>query len=599
MILASMQLGTEKDIVLTRQRGRQIARLLSFDAQEQVRIATAISEAVRETLTYCQSAEVQFRLDTVQNRFVIQLICSWRDSADDDAAGNFYSSAGMTAARRLIGPCEFIPGDNGIRVELQRPLPPGLQNIDDDALRELAESVSNVPSEDFYQEFRNQNQELLAALNAMRDHQTELAKLNRELEETNRGVMALYAELEDNADSLRQAGEQKTRFYSGISHEFRTPINSILGLSRLLLNRVDGDLSVEQERQVKLIQACADNLLEWVNDLLDVARVDAGRMELRVESFYLGDLLAGLRGVMRPLAVNPAVVLEFEVPLELQTLELRTDEGKISQILRNLISNALKFTERGEVRVSVRTPGQSAEAIEFSVRDTGVGISPEHIQRIFDEFYQVDGPLQRRSKGTGLGLPLSRRLASLIGGSIRASSEPGRGSVFSLTIPRQFSSATTIQQAVGEASQLGLRSDLPALSRPRVLLIDDDAPSRYLLAQALAALPLDVTEAEGGRQGLELAALLRPQAVFLDLGMPDLNGFEVLRLLRQAPHTRNVPIVIYSAQELSERERELLCERATAILPKPARGGEFSLERVRETLAQAGVVVSWESNVRT
>jgi signal transduction histidine kinase len=267
-----------------------------------------------------------------------------------------------------------------------------------------------------------------AALAACR---AELTDLRAELEETNRGVVALYAELDTQAEQLRQATELKSRFLAYMSHEFRTPISSIRSIARLLMDRVDGPLTAEQERQVAFIQRNANDFAEMVDDLLDLAKVEAGRVEISPAWFEMVDLFTALRGMFKPVLTNPDVNLVFEDPGPLP--RLYTDDRKLSQILRNFISNALKFTPAGEVRVSAMVEGD--DQVTFSVADTGVGIAAEYHESVFDDYTQVNSPLQRRLRGTGLGLSISKRFAELLGGSVRMQSEPGKGSVFSVTIP--------------------------------------------------------------------------------------------------------------------------------------------------------------------
>jgi signal transduction histidine kinase len=276
--------------------------------------------------------------------------------------------------------------------------------------------------------------ELQAALDASR-HEAE--NLRAELEETNRGVLALYAELDVQADQLREATELKSRFLAYMSHEFRTPINSIRSITRLLLDRVDGPLTEEQEKQVAFIQQNATEFAEMVDDLLDLAKVEAGRVEISPAWFEMVDLFSALRGMFKPVLTNPDVHLVFEEPENVP--KLYTDDRKLSQILRNFVSNALKFTPRGEVRVAAKFEGDSR--VTFSVSDTGIGISPEFHQSIFEDFSQVQSALQKRLRGTGLGLSLSKKLAQLLGGSVKLESEPGKGSVFSVTIPVQLEGA--------------------------------------------------------------------------------------------------------------------------------------------------------------
>jgi len=263
----------------------------------------------------------------------------------------------------------------------------------------------------------------------------QLAALEAELEETNRGVVALYAELDTQAQQLRQATDLKSRFLSYMSHEFRTPIASIRSLTRLLLDRIDGPLTEEQERQVRFIESTSMEFGEMVDDLLDLAKVEAGRVEISPAWFELVDLFSALRGMFKPVLVNPDVSLVFEEPPG--SLPLYTDDKKLSQILRNFISNALKFTQKGEVRVSAQQNGETS--VTFAVSDTGIGIAKEYHHAIFHDFAQIDSPIQKRLRGTGLGLSLSKRLAELLGGTVALQSELGTGSTFSVTLPLRLS----------------------------------------------------------------------------------------------------------------------------------------------------------------
>ena len=266
----------------------------------------------------------------------------------------------------------------------------------------------------------------------------QLAALEAELTETNKGVVALYAELEDRAEQLRHASELKSRFLSYVSHEFRTPLNSIAALTGILLQRLDGPLTEEQERQIKLIGGSAGELTELIDDLLDLAKVEAGRITVSPAWFQMMDLFSALRGMFKPILSSSDVDLVFEEPPTL--VPLFTDHKKLSQILRNFVSNALKFTVKGEVRVSAVQNGD--ESITFSVADTGIGIASEFHHAIFQDFAQLQSPIQKRLRGTGLGLSLSKRLAGLLGGTVALQSELGRGSTFSVTVPLHLRTAT-------------------------------------------------------------------------------------------------------------------------------------------------------------
>jgi signal transduction histidine kinase len=265
-----------------------------------------------------------------------------------------------------------------------------------------------------------------------------LASLEAELAETNKGVVALYSELDDNSALLREAADLKSRFLSYMSHEFRTPLASITSIANILLAGTDGPLTSEQQRQLMFVQGSVRELTEMVDDLLDLAKVEAGRISISPEWFEMVDLFSALRGMFKPIVASGAVSLIFEEP-QSETV-IFTDNKKLSQILRNFISNALKFTVEGEVRVTVGTVEH--EMIEFAVSDTGIGISKEHLPALFSDFVQLDTRIQKRLRGTGLGLSLAKKFSELLGGTVAVESEVGKGSRFSVTIPSRYSGGT-------------------------------------------------------------------------------------------------------------------------------------------------------------
>jgi signal transduction histidine kinase len=271
----------------------------------------------------------------------------------------------------------------------------------------------------------------LAAQLAARE--ADIVALRQELDETNKGVVALYAELDDKAEQLRNADELKSRFLSYMSHEFRTPLTSMTSITGILLSRLDGPLTDEQQKQVEFIRGSTRELTDMVNDLLDLAKVEAGRITISPEWFEMVHLFSALRGMFKPIVNSSDVSLVFDEPDD--DIRLFTDDKKVSQILRNFISNALKFTQQGEVRVSARLlPG---DQVEFAVADTGIGIASEHVQTLFNEFVQLNVPLQKRLRGTGLGLSLAKKFAELLGGTVGVESELGSGSRFWVRLPRE------------------------------------------------------------------------------------------------------------------------------------------------------------------
>ena len=316
-----------------------------------------------------------------------------------------------------------------------------------DLRRRLAASVHRSPLD----ELRTQNAELLAALDEAQARKQELLQVNAELEETNhgvlalynelsteledtnRGVVALYAEIDQKNALLREASESKTRFLRNISHELRTPVNSVLGLARLLLDRNGVDpLTDEQRHQIEFINSSGEDLLRLVNELLDLAKAESGRIEPVIDDVDLATLFRELEGTTRPLITRDDVRLVVEEPTEVT--RLRTDGTLLRHVLRNLLSNAVKFTEHGAITLAA-TPVEDGRMVRVSVRDEGIGISPEDQAKVFEEFYQVRGRLQTSAKGTGLGLAFARRVAVILGGDLRVQSTPGEGSTFLVELP--------------------------------------------------------------------------------------------------------------------------------------------------------------------
>ena len=435
--LLTIDLRTEPDVVQARHRVRHVAHLLGVSDVEKTALATAVSELARNVLLYAGRGQIAVSL---RLQSPAALVVRVKDEGpgiphlDDVLSGQYISPTGMglglIGVRRLSDEFDIdtAPG-RGTTVTLAVRLPTNVKP----SIPAITEALSQQPSVAPLQEAAQQNRELLTALEHVRVRQSEVERLNGELAETNRGVVALYAELDEKADSLRRASEYKSRFLSDMTHELRTPLNAMISLSRLLLNRTDGDLTPEQERQVALIHKSATGLGEMVNDLLDLAKIEAGRLDLSLSDFDAAEVLAGLRGIFRPLLVDSRVQLVIEDPAT--SLILHSDERKLTQILRNVISNALKFTEEGQVSVTVNLP--DADHVEFLVADTGIGIEPKHQSLIFEDYTQIDSTVQRHVRGTGLGLPLTRKLARLLGGEVNVHSKLGEGSTFVVRLPRR------------------------------------------------------------------------------------------------------------------------------------------------------------------
>ncbi len=554
--LYAMHIENERDMVAARVKARDASAALGFSPQDQTRISTSVLEAARTVLTAGQPARAEFLVDhaTRGRRFVVRFLTAagagerLRAMRNDNAQ----SALGLLAAQRLMDQCAIADEADGITsISLAKALPDGVPCD----MQAVGNALSRPSGEDTAAELQRQNRELIAALADLRERQEELTRLTRELEDTNRGVVALYAELDARADHLRRADESKSRFLSNMSHEFRTPLSSIRALSKLLLDRIDGELTEEQEKQVRFIRKAAEDLSETVDDLLDLAKIEAGKIEVRPTEFEVDTLFSALRGMLRPLSPGGAVELVFDSCEGLPPI--RTDEAKVAQVLRNFVSNALKFTERGEVRVAA-SYDEARRLITFSVSDTGIGIAPEHQQVVFEEFGQVENRLQQYVKGTGLGLPLCRKLCKLLGGDVSLVSEVGRGSTFSATIPARYG-------ADFDAAQHAASDTRPAVlvvaSSP-IERLDCEAALRDSSYRAMSAATLD----EAGR----LFARTQPAALLLAVRPAPSEAWIWLAALRAQAATRSIPVVVLGDAEDRDEAQAL---GATAFIEKPVGGG--------------------------
>ena len=519
--LASLRVRDLPGVFAARRLSRELASELGLEQQDQVRVATALSEVCRSTISTGQAAEIAFGADAAD--LVLRV------TVDGERPDE-----GITAASRLM---DTVTVEGAvIRMRKRRPLNSALD------LGAVRERLTAMIPESTLEELRRQNQDLIASLEEATRQKEQLLLLNAELQETNRGVMALYSELSDEleqtnrgvvalyreldekSEQLRAASESKDRFWANVSHELRTPLNSVTGLTRLLAEP-DSGLGDEQLYQVGLIRNATGTLLALVNDLLDVAKAESGRLVLDPAEVSLPALLATLRGLTRPMAEGKPV--DVVVSADGAPSALLTDETALTAILRNLLSNAIKYTDDGEVRLSVRTV---PDKVEITVSDTGTGIPAGQLERVFEEFYQVPGA---RRGGTGLGLPYARRLAQLLGGELTLSSEAGTGTTVVLSLPHGLPSVGT------------------------VVVADDDGGFREVLKAMLAGIAGEVIEAADGDQALSAVHDRRVDLVLADLSMPGTDG---IALLARLP--AGLPAIVITGRDVPAPPR------ASALLGK-------------------------------
>jgi signal transduction histidine kinase/DNA-binding response OmpR family regulator len=358
-----------------------------------------------------------------------------------------------------------------------------------------------------------------------------------------------FHEIQEKSEQLQAASQHKSQFLANMSHELRTPLNAIIGVTEMLLEDAR-DLKRDDEIEpLERVIRAARHLLALINDILDLSKIEAGKMELHLESFAVAPLVEDVVKTIQPLAQKNGNVLVVKCPADIGTI--RADQTRVRQALLNLMSNANKFTERGSVTVSVRrTAGDGGERIEMAVADTGIGMTPEQMGRLFEEFVQADASTTRKYGGTGLGLAISRRFCQMMGGDITVESEPGRGSTFTIRLPAEVLAAQPIPVARrAPASQ----APVPSAISPDVLIVDDDPTVRSVTERFLVREGFSVVTADGGREGLRLARELHPTAITLDVIMPDLDGWTVLAALKGDPVLSDIPVILMTV--LDEKNR--------------------------------------------
>jgi signal transduction histidine kinase/HAMP domain-containing protein/CheY-like chemotaxis protein len=446
-------------------------------------------------------------------------------------------------------------------------------------------------------ELQTQQQELQRSNAELQEKAGLLADRNADIEAKNLEIEQARQELEERAQQLSTASLYKSEFLANMSHELRTPLNSLLVLAQLLALNPGGNLTEKQVGYATVIHSAGSDLLELINDILDLSKVEAGKLDVNPAPFPLRPLLDSLETIFRPLTTDKALEFRVSTGPDLAA-ELVTDEQRLRQVLRNLLSNAVKFTESGsvELRVEMVPPdalprelrGQE-QVLAFHVSDTGIGIAEEHLDSIFGAFQQADGTTSRRYGGTGLGLSISLQIARLLGGVIDAESVLGQGSRFSLLLPvrtpESDGGAVAPARRPGPAAvETRLGDDLDG----RVaLIVDDDERNVYALTDVLELHGARVLRAADGREGLDLlraADGADVDVVLMDVMMPELDGYEATRLIRSIPRFADLPIIAVTAKAMPGDREEILAAGATDYVVKPLDTDDL-LERIHRHLS--------------
>ncbi|MFA6153511.1 response regulator [Mesorhizobium sp.] len=447
-----------------------------------------------------------------------------------------------------------------------------LQNLLEETQRQSEELQTQS------EELRVSNEELEEQSRALKESQSRLELQQVELEQTNSQLEQQAQQLELQRDDLErvnasvnlkareleQASRYKSDFLANMSHELRTPLNSSLILAKLLADNPNDNLSAEQVKYAQTIQSSGNDLLNLINDILDLSKIEAGHVEIRPEPVAVRRLADSIRQLFDPVARDKGLAFKIEIDPELPA-SIETDAQRLEQVLKNLLSNAFKFTEAGEVAVSIR-PADEGQ-ISFAVSDTGIGIAKEQQQSVFEAFHQADGTISRKYGGTGLGLSISRQLVRLLGGSMELDSQPGQGSTFTITIPVSYDPAKVAPREAQE--DVAATPALPGVEKPRsaaparprtieddrdgtpdgkrvLLVIEDDANFASILRDLSREMGFRSIVAGTAEEALTLAKEFLPSAIILDVGLPDQSGLAVLDRLKHDVETRHIPIHIVS-----------------------------------------------------
>ena len=406
-----------------------------------------------------------------------------------------------------------------------------------------------------YRKIRNLKDELEKNNIELETQQSELKTQSVELQEQNR-------ELEMQKDQLSEVNRLKTSFLSNMSHELRTPLNSIIALSGVLNRRLAGKIAEEEHSYMDVIERSGKNLLSLINDILDISRIESGRVDLEIDNFNIQDLIEEISLTILPLAHQKNIELKFEKIDE--ALIIESDEDKCRHIIQNIVGNAVKFTEKGHVTI---TADKQDTYLSIVVADTGIGIAREQLKLIFEEFRQADSSTSRRFGGTGLGLSISKRYSELLGGTIEVSSIPGEGTDFTILLPLKFPNEKRLSQEDTKIAEISkpkhthinqCAATKSQLARPTILVVDDSEPAIIQIKDVMEEIGYCVNVARDGSEALQIIDEMIPDAMILDLMMPVMDGFQVLQTIREEERTAHVPVLILTAKHITKEELRFL-----------------------------------------
>ncbi len=586
--LLRMTIRFEPDIITSRQKTKLIAQELGLDTQDQIRLATTVSELARNVFQYARTGTIEFFFTIELPQFFYIVVSDSGPGIqfiEKILAGDYTSQSGMgvglRGAKKLMDYFHVeTSSQNGTVVTIGKKLRLDVSTAKAENLKQVITDMVSIPASNPFEALQNQNRELSTALDEVRVAKENLSRLNIELAETNRAVIALYAELDGRALSLKAANEAlvyateqadlaneaKSRFLSNMSHEIRTPLGVIQGFAELAMQ--ESITSAERQDYLKTIRRSSKNLTQLIGEILDLSKVEAGMVELENSHFSLRDLVSDIITSFQLQARKKQVQLKIFFQEGCPSM-ITSDLMRLRQILMNVVGNALKFTSQGEITLTMQMHPDPLTGhdsyFQFLVTDTGIGLTTESQSRLFQPFVQADNSTTRKFGGTGLGLSLSKKLAQALGGDLTlVESTSGKGSTFLIAIK----STPTGDQSTYLFELLDNKLEpMQHLKGLQVLLVEDSEDNQLLFSTYLMQAGATVDLASDGNFGVELARKKSYDVIVMDVQMPNLDGYEATALLRSEGF--DVPIVALTSHAMKEDRDRALTSGFTHYLTKP------------------------------